>query len=536
MGDGSAGERKTLDRVREIFRSPGFPSFFATRAVSQIGDGIFQLAAADVLLFDKPGANPALTLAAISAVTLIPFSLIAPFAGVFIDQWDRRKILTWVPLLRASLAAVVGLGVDAGAAFYLLVLGVLSANRFFLATMSAVLPQFVPQDDLLVANSVASTGGSIANVTGLGVGAGLAAVLGGTRTAAIAAVAFVCGALLARRLRVHRGLPPLTGTLGEELRKVVEEMVEGVRRLRRSSRATYALSAVSLNQALVGSMTAATIVFFISFLDLGVGAVTSLLGVIAAGIGVGVAVVPWIARRVREDRLIPMAFTVAGAIVLIVGTSLSRTSVIAGGAFVGFAYAMTKIPVDTIVQEEMPDSHRGRAFSAYDMLFNLMRVAGTAAAAFAVEAGGTPRAVVVGTGVAYLGGAVVLGGAERRIHAARAEPPAPAVTPSPPEPEPAAEAAPRRGAGPSDPAAFFPVGELVTLRTYAGGRADVEPRFIVVGDREIPVDSVEWRAVEERVSGERRLVFVVLAAGMRVRLSGGDESTRWEVEHVRPAK
>lgn len=152
-GTGPSG-RSTLDRVREVFGSPGFPAFFGTRAVSQIGDGIFQLAAADLLLFDKPGDNPALTLAAISAVTLIPFSVIAPFVGVFIDQWDRRKILTVVPLLRAVLAAIVGIGIGTGLPFYLVVLMVLSANRFFLATMSAVLPQFVPPDDLLVANSV----------------------------------------------------------------------------------------------------------------------------------------------------------------------------------------------------------------------------------------------------------------------------------------------------------------------------------------------------------------------------------------------
>ena len=46
--------------------------------------------------------------------------------------------------------------------------------------MSAVLPQLVEEEDLLVANTVATTGGSIANVVGQGLGAGISAVTGGT--------------------------------------------------------------------------------------------------------------------------------------------------------------------------------------------------------------------------------------------------------------------------------------------------------------------------------------------------------------------
>src|SRR5439155_24792293 len=55
-------------------------------------------------------------------------------------------------------------------------------------------------------------------------------------------------------------------------------------------------------------------------------------------------------------------------------------------------------------------------------------------------------------------------------------------------------------------------GEMVTVRAYSGSRADEEPRAIVVGGHEVPIQAIDWRAgVEE--SGRRARVFVVRAAG-----------------------
>jgi hypothetical protein len=74
-------------------------------------------------------------------------------------------------------------------------------------------------------------------------------------------------------------------------------------------------------------------------------------------------------------------------------------------------------------------------------------------------------------------------------------------------------------------------GEIVTVRAYAGSRADEEPRAVVIGGREVPVESIEWRAVEER-RGQRRRVFVVRLGGSLVRLAHLEEASLWEIERV----
>ncbi len=508
--------RPSFRAARHLLRQDGFRKLFAARTVSQLGDGIFQLAAADLLLFDHPGTNPAWTLTKLSAVTLLPFSLLVPFVGVFIDRWDRRRILTITPLLRAALVAFVPLAAAGTAdrpAFYLVVLVVLSANRFFLATMSALLPSLVEPDELLIANSIATTGGSIANVVGLGIGAAASSVVGGTRAGVVAGAAFLAAAALARRVPVHAHARVRAAIAGA-IRDVAGDLVDGLKRIANSRTVLFAFSTITTMQALIGAQVGATAVLYIVEFGLGVGAVTGLLARLAVGIFAGVALVPFAARRVLEERLPALGFFIGGCATLVSALTLSRTTVEFGALFAGVSFAFAKIPADTMVQEALPDEFRGRAFAAYDMLYNMARIFGTAIAAIVISAGAGEEAIVFAIGVVYLVLAFAAATAAVRLRAAvTSEVVHPGALPAP------------------DDAPMFAGGEMVAVRAYAGARADEEPRAIVLGDREIPVEGVEWRAIEER-GGARRRIFVVRASGSRVRLAYNESTSLWEIERV----
>lgn len=91
------------------------------------------------------------------------------------------------------------------------------------------------------------------------------------------------------------------------------------------------------------------------------------------------------------------------------------------------------------------------------------------------------------------------------------------------------EAPGERGRRAAPDATMLTPGEIVTVRAYAGARADEEPRAVVVGGKEIPVERVEWRAVEARDGAVRR-VFVLRLAGLRMRLSVDEASGVWQVD------
>ena len=106
---------------------------------------------------------------------LLPFSVLGPFVGVLLDRWSRRQVLARSNFVRVGLVALLAVAVHAdlrGPVLFGLMLVCLSVNRFLLAGLSASLPHVVAEDDLITANALTPTAGTLAFLIGLGVGAG----------------------------------------------------------------------------------------------------------------------------------------------------------------------------------------------------------------------------------------------------------------------------------------------------------------------------------------------------------------------------
>lgn len=508
------------EKLRAIIRQRAFMRYLAAKATSQGGDGLFQQAAAAVLLFEQASGNPSVDLLKITAIILVPFSLVGPLSGVFIDRFDRRKILVYTPFVRAGLAMLIPIGAATtdGPVFFAIVLIVLSINRFFLATLGAVLPQLVPPEDLLVANATSSTGGAVANVAGHAIGSIIAEVGGGRSTAAVAAVAFAGSGVIAKDLHFTKGLEEEPAPLGEELRRTWREMSEGFAVMRARPRVRFGMTAIGMMQVFVGAMVAILIQYLVGELGMGPASGFAMLAVLAVGVGAGVVLVPLIATRIGNDRTIPWAFAIGAIGPLLAALFLSRGMLAFAAGFVGLSYSLAKIPVDTLVQEDIGDTARGRAFAIYDMLFNLARVVGTATMAALFVLGASSVALTFITGIAFVATALWLS-ARLRVLEDRDE-----SVPG--------AAASLAGSGLATEGPVFSAGDLVMVRSYAGGRADEEPREIVVAGVGLPL-KVIWRAVADE-AGVHWRVFVVECAGQRLRLRVAERGERWEVERILP--
>ena len=170
-----------------------FRRLFATRLVSQAGDGIVTAGVGTYVFFNATTFPSPAAGAAAFAVLYLPYSLIGPFAGVFIDRWSRRQILVRSALLRSVFvvltAASMALG-NRGALLYVSVLLVLGVNRFFLSSLSVALPHVVAEDKLVMANSVSPTIGGISATIGGIVALGLNVATGNTERGAAITLLF----------------------------------------------------------------------------------------------------------------------------------------------------------------------------------------------------------------------------------------------------------------------------------------------------------------------------------------------------------
>src|SRR3954462_15543857 len=182
--------------VRHLLLRSDFRRLFATRLLSQFGDGVFQAALAGTVLFNPQRAADPVDVATGFAVLLLPYSLVGPFAGVGLDRGSRRQVLLRANLVRAVLVAGVAalvLGGVGGVGFAVAGLAVVSVNRFVLAALSAGLPHTVDEPSLVSANAFSTTAGAV--VTVAGGGAALVLMhLTGSRNASYAALALASAA------------------------------------------------------------------------------------------------------------------------------------------------------------------------------------------------------------------------------------------------------------------------------------------------------------------------------------------------------
>src|SRR3954454_6432168 len=176
---------------RHLLERGDFRRLLTTRLLAQFGDGVFQAALAGTVLFNPQRAADPIAVAAGFAILLLPYSLVGPFAGVWLDRWSRRQVLLRANLVRAGLVAVVAAlvfgGVE-GTAFYTAGLAVFSVNRFVLAALSAGLPHTTDAPSLVSANALSTTSGAGASVLCGGVAIGLLQ-LGGSGNGGYAALA-----------------------------------------------------------------------------------------------------------------------------------------------------------------------------------------------------------------------------------------------------------------------------------------------------------------------------------------------------------
>ena len=150
--------------LRAVLRHRGFRRLLGVRMLSHVGDGWFQAGLAGSVLFNPEKATNPLAIAVGFALLLLPYSLVGPYVGGFLDRWSRRSILFVANLLRALLvvpAALLIFNADESLAFLVLSFLIIGFNRFFVAGVSAAIPHVVEDRRLVTANSLATTMGSV---------------------------------------------------------------------------------------------------------------------------------------------------------------------------------------------------------------------------------------------------------------------------------------------------------------------------------------------------------------------------------------
>ena len=380
---------RLIDDLKTLSVNAGFRKLLGVRLVSQCGDGMFQAGLASLFFFRPEAMTDAAGVAAALVVMLLPFSIVGPFTGPFLDRWRRRQILVYGNILRGVLVAATIVAMETlgtGLLVYTLVLVTLGLSRFMLAGLSAGLPMVVgSKERLLVANSVVPTLGGVATGVGAVIGFLLRLLLppGVSQQMAslvIAALLYIGAAAVARLLapdELGPEVPDTSTRLVNQVKKAAVDLVDAIRYLARRGTPGLALSTMALHRFVYGMQLITIILAGRNLLvdpanaDAGLAAFGSLMGAMVAGHFVAVILTPIAHERISPSRWIVVCLLGGTVGQVLIVFSLQWGLFMAGLFIFGIGVQGAKIAVDTIVQSDTADAYRGRAFSIYDVLFNV---------------------------------------------------------------------------------------------------------------------------------------------------------------------
>jgi len=175
----SEQQAETIIRGRDLLGLRDFRYLWLGQIVSNFGDALTHLTL--VLYINRLTRGDTQAIAWLLIALAIPTATIGLVAGVFVDRWDRKRVMVVSDILRGFLTFGLVLAVTTNQLWliYALAFCHASVGAFFAPARSAVIPLIVPKDGLLAANSLSQMSAVFFRVLGTAV----AGVLVGTLNA-----------------------------------------------------------------------------------------------------------------------------------------------------------------------------------------------------------------------------------------------------------------------------------------------------------------------------------------------------------------
>lgn len=372
-------------RIRVLLGQRDFRVLLGAQGLSQAADGLAQAAFTYELVLEPLRQGTPGKILALFVLTLLPYSFLSPFMGVFVDRWPRRGLLVWTNIVRAVLLLTLpgwSRMVPGNGELLASLLAVLAFGRLFLTTKGALLPAVLHDRFLLRGNALSAGGGMLAALTGGVAGVVIAGNAPPTAPYLAAGLCYAGAAWLSGLLSdPYAHVHAKAMSFVDALRSVTDELVEGIRAIWTRPAARLPLIGIFIVRT-IGMFVAIAAIIVIKDIypdasDDGGKLSSSALALGAAGVGAFAAALAasLLGGALDRPRLILSGFLVSGFGIIFLG-GIQDIYAVLGLTFVGgFGTFLTKVAVDAQVQDVLPDELRGRAFALYDILYNLASVA-----------------------------------------------------------------------------------------------------------------------------------------------------------------
>ncbi|MBI5880145.1 MAG: MFS transporter [Chloroflexi bacterium] len=376
MTTGTATQAASLSPFA-VFRNRSFALLWSAEFVSSMGSALTSLAAS-ILVFRLTGS--AFSVGLMLMATAAPSVLIGLLAGVFVDRYDRKRIMIGADLVRAALVACIPLLVPLNIAWLYVIVALSSAvGQFFNPAHESVLPDIASDRELSAANSLMAISAFGSTAIGFAASGLIASRFPLEWAFYINALTFLFSFSCLVFVRVPQQTAEGRTTIGVVLRNLRAGIAFIVgKNVLRSLFLIYLFVFV-----LFGFQNSLQLPFALKSLHASEFEYGVLEALSAVGFAIGSLALAGLADRLREGQWITISFVGMAIVYIFFSLSTLVPVALAFGVLMGLFNAPSVIARRLIIQRNSPRELRGRVSSAFlvsrDMVFIIgMALAGLA--------------------------------------------------------------------------------------------------------------------------------------------------------------
>jgi MFS family permease len=362
-----------------LLRQRGIFFLGLSNMVSQLGDRLTHMVIITLIGVMFPGRISAFS--EFSVTFSLPIVILSPFAGVFIDHWNKQTIMFRCHLIQAILIFITPFFImltHSIIPIWVLVILFFSLDLFNNTSKNSIIPDLVKYDQLVPANSLIITMSRIATFIGM-VGGGYLIHWVGWQTGFFidASTHLIAGALvLAMGAKtLFEPVKKVDFSLSQELRKSFNTFVFDLKELGilLIKDRMVILVMISVFVLPFVSAVAYTVLIYLVQQEFGMG--TPGVGLLGAIIGSGILsryiLIGHFGKYVSRGLILIYSIAIIAIFFLIGPFFISPAFLYVIAFLIGIVYSFLGISQDTILQEDVTRGIRGRIFATKEFVANL---------------------------------------------------------------------------------------------------------------------------------------------------------------------
>lgn len=382
--------------VKDVFRQKPFRKLWLAQFVSVFGDFLALFGIISFITFRLHGS--AVDVTAVTIAFALPMALVSPFAGVFVDRWNVKRVMITSDLIRAGLIVLLVFVSDIRE-ICVIFAAMSFVSSFFAPAQSVTLRTLVVPEGLMAANALIAQAFYTVRILSPALAGAIVASMSEKATFYMDSVSFFFSACMIATLTIIR---PQTEARGKDLKSLTADLVEGNKFIFTHRGLAFVFLAMSAAMFVLSSISPLISIFIRDSLRAG----PFLFGVISSMVGVGLIVGTQSVTRLAAKRESP--FVVLGGLValgvgaVLLGVSRNVPLAAVSTFTMGFAIAFVWVPAQTMSQKETPPAMVGRVSSTIISLISLSQALGLLLSGYLAQILGIRSMFLVSAGMLAL--------------------------------------------------------------------------------------------------------------------------------------